>query len=117
MNAAELAECVLRSARIPAGRYRFEEASSECAVVRIHGDYCSGKLVVLIRPDSLVWIQVSGAGTLVKICIPVSTLDDFIDHIINAVDAVKDWEPVQIDWSLLAEELEDYAALELGAAH
>jgi len=87
--------------------------------VEINGDYCSAKIVVLLRPDNLVYLQVQGAGRLVKVYAPVSLLSDEVlfNDIMDAVEAVKDWEPVQIDWSILADELGDGAALELDAAH
>jgi len=114
MNVREFVEKVLENAKIPKSRCRFVKFEPDSAVVEICGDYCSCKLVVLVRQDGLVWIQVKGAGVLVKVYTLESLLDEFIfDDIVDAVESAKDWEPVTIDFSVLAEELEDVVAHEL----
>ena len=116
MGVRELVQKVLDSARIPRVRCRFEELDRDYVVVEISGDYCSAKLVVVERTDGLVWVQVKAPLTLVKICAPLETLmtdEVLLADIVDAVETTKDWEPVGIDWSVLAEELEDAVAQEL----
>jgi len=114
MNVREFVEKVLENAKIPKSRCRFVKFEPDSAVVEICGDYCSCKLVVLVRQDGLVWIQVKGAGVLVKVYTLESLLDEFIfGDIVDAVESAKDWEPIRIDWSLVAEDLEDCIASEL----
>jgi len=118
MDVRNFVEKVLASAKIPRSRCKVLQWHADYAVVEINGDYCSSKLVVLVRPDGLVLVQVRGAGVLVKVYAPMeSLLDEFIfSDIVEAVESAKDWQPVVVDWAALAEELEDCVAVELGVA-
>ena len=113
MDLQELVQKILDSAKIPELRRKLQ-FGEDSVVAEILGDYCSGRLIVQ-KFDDFCWVQVRAPGVLVKIWAPLEMLQEglLFDEVVDAVEASRDWEPVVIDWSVLAEELEDAVVQEL----
>jgi hypothetical protein len=109
MDVRKFVSAVLADAKIHRSRCEFKQFSEDYAHVVINGDVSSAEFTVLRRYDGLVWVQVIAAGFKLTVYAPPDLLwkDPIYEDVVTAVWRAKDWEPVMIDWAILAEELED----------
>jgi hypothetical protein len=109
MDVRKFVSAVLADAKIHRSRCEFRRFEEDYAHVVIHGDVSSADFTVLRRHDGLVWAQVWYAGCKLTVYAPSDLLwkDPIYEDVVTAVWRAKDWEPVMIDWAVLAEELED----------
>jgi len=110
MDVRKFVSAVLADAKIHRSRCEFRQFEEDYAHVVIHGEFSSAEFTVL-RYDGLVWVQVVAAGFKLTVTVyaPPDSLwkDPIYEDVVTAVWRAKDWEPVMIDWAVLAEELED----------